>query len=45
MLLEINQPFAVEGAELPGYKDVLPAFFNESLDIVLELNKDSSKLK
>ena len=23
-ILEINQPFAVEGADLPGYRDVLP---------------------
>lgn len=43
-LLEVNQPFAVEYAELIGYRDVCPPFLESTLDIVLKLNEDTSKI-
>lgn len=34
-LLEVNQPYAVEGSYLKGYRDVLPDFYHSSMDLIL----------
>ena len=34
-LLEVNQPYAVEGATLPGIREVVPKFYNDTLDLIL----------
>ena len=43
-LLEVNQPYAVEYAELPGYRDVCPQFIDSTLDIVLKLYENPDRI-
>jgi hypothetical protein len=38
-LMEVNQPYAIEGAYINGLQDVIPKFVEEALDLVISFHE------